>query len=82
MINPALNLGPLELSVDPVAARALAERRELFRLAALNALARSRDGRDLDPQALADVRKWAAFSPLVGPLGTGEPIARAPEGTA
>jgi hypothetical protein len=73
--NPALNLGPLELSVDPVAARILAERRELFRIAGVNALARSRDGRDLSPEALADVRKWAAFPPLKGPMGTGEPAA-------
>ena len=75
MSNPALNLGPLELIVDPVAARILAERRELFRLAAVNALARSRDGRDLTPEALADVRKWAAYPPLKGPMGTGEPAA-------
>jgi hypothetical protein len=73
--NPALNLGALEVIVDPVAARILAERRELFRIAAVNALARSRDGRDLDPEALADVRKWAAYPPLKGPMGTGEPAA-------
>jgi hypothetical protein len=73
--NPALNLGALEVIVDPVAARILAERRELFRIAAVNALARSRDGRDLDPKALADVRKWAAYPPLKGPMGTGEPAA-------
>lgn len=82
MSNPAMNLGPLEVIPDPVAARALAERRELFRLAGVNALARSRGGRDLTPEALADVRKWAAYPPLKGPLGTGEPIARAPEGAA
>ena len=75
MSNPALNLGALEVIVDPVAARILAERRELFRIAAVNALARSRGGRDLDAQALADVRKWAAYPPLKGPMGSGEPAA-------
>jgi hypothetical protein len=73
-MSPEL-LAPLEVIPDPVAARALAERRELFRLAGVNALARSRGGRDLTPEALADVRKWAAYPPLNGPMGTGEPAA-------
>lgn len=69
------DLAPLEVIPDPVAALALAERRELFRIAGVNALARSRGGRDLTPEALADVRKWAAYPPLKGPMGTGEPAA-------
>ncbi len=49
------------------------ERRELFRLAGVNALARSRGGRDLSPEARADALRWAAYPPLNRPLTTGEP---------
>jgi hypothetical protein len=63
----------------PEATRVLEERRELFRLAGVNALARSRNGRDLTPEARADALRWAAYVPLGRPLSTGEP-ARAPEG--
>ena len=73
------DLGTLEIQPDPIAAAALErkrlEQRELFRLAGVNALARSRNGRDLNPEALADVRRWAAYPPLQGPMGTGEPQA-------
>lgn len=50
-----------------------AERRELFRLAGVNALARSRNGRDLTPDARADALRWAATAPLGHPLSSGEP---------
>ena len=50
-----------------------AERRELFRLAGVNALARSRNGRDLSPEARADAQRWAATAPLGRPLSSGEP---------
>lgn len=49
------------------------ERRELFRLAGVNALARSRGGRDLDPDARAWAEKMAALQLLQRPLTTGEP---------
>lgn len=71
----SMDLGPLADPVDPVAERAILERRELFRLAGVNALARSRNGRDLDPQARADALHWAAYPPLQGPMGNGEPQA-------
>lgn len=51
------------------------ERRELFRLAGVNALARSRGGRDLSPEARVDALRWAAAPPLGRPLTTGEPAA-------
>ena len=79
MSTTTLDFGPLETSRSAQSDEALRrrhdERRELFRIAGVNALARSRDGRDLDPQALADVRNWAAYPPLKGPMGTGEPAA-------
>lgn len=73
-----IDLGPLEVSPDPVAQRVLseraqAERRELFRIAGQNALDRSRGGRDLNPDARADALRWASAEPLGRPLGTGEP---------
>ena len=66
-------LGALEITPNPEAIRALAERRELFRIAGQSALERSRNGRDLDPEARAEVQRWAAYPPLVRALGTGEP---------
>lgn len=57
----------------PEATRRLEERRELFRIAGVNALARSRNGRDLTPEARADALRWAAIPPLGRPLSTGEP---------
>lgn len=57
---------------DPQATRAIEDRRELFRIAGVNALARSRNGRDLGPQARADALRWAAYPPLGRALGTGE----------
>ena len=72
-----MSMGTLEIQPDPIAAAALErkrlEQRELFRLAGVNALARSRNGRDLSPDALADARKWAAYPPLQGPMSAGEP---------
>lgn len=63
------DLGHLEILPDPVAQRALAERRELFRIAAQSALQR----KGLDPEARAWAESWAAIPPLAGPMGTGEP---------
>ena len=68
-----LDLGTFDDPVDPVAARVLAERRELFRITGQSALDRSRGGRDLDLDARAWAQQCASITPLVGPLGTGEP---------
>ena len=46
----------------PDVVRKLEERRELFRIAGVSALARSRGGRDLSPEARADAKRWAAAS--------------------
>ena len=71
------DLATLEIQPDPIAAAALErkrlEQRELFRLAGVNALARSRNGRDLDPDARAWAERMAALPPLARPLTTGEP---------
>ena len=73
MSGQSLDLGPLEILPSDVAARALAERRELFRIGGQAALDRSRGGRDLSPEARADAKRWAAIPPLQGGLSTGEP---------
>lgn len=57
----------------PDVERRLAERAERFRLSACNALARSRNGRDLDEHARAWALWWSAIPPLDRPLSTGEP---------
>jgi hypothetical protein len=62
----------MELIQDPVALRALAERRELFRIAAQSALDRSKGGKTLDPEARQWAKRWAAIKPLKGGLSTGE----------
>lgn len=62
----------MELIQDPVALRALAERRELFRIAAQSALDRSKGGKTLDPDARAWAKRWASIKPLEGGLSTGE----------
>lgn len=49
------------------------EQRELMRIAAQSALARSRNGRDLEPDALRWAQHWASIKPLGRQLGTGEP---------
>jgi hypothetical protein len=59
-----------EIIQDPVAQRALAERRELFRTAAVSMLKR----RGLKPDDLAWAKRWAAIPPLQGPMGTGDPV--------
>ena len=75
LTNP--DLGP-SLADDPrtvslAESRLTDEQRELFRLAGQRALDRSRGGRDLDPEARRDCKRWASFPPLGRPLGTGEP---------
>lgn len=60
---------------DPIAARVLAERRELLRIAADRIVENARLGRRI---ADADTLQWAktflaAYPPLVGGLSTGEP---------
>jgi hypothetical protein len=57
---------------DPVALRAIAERRELFRIAAQSALDRSKGGKTLDPEARRWALRWASIKPLDGGLSTGE----------
>lgn len=49
------------------------ERNELMRIAAVEALRRSRNGRDLDEHARAWAFWWAAKLPLGQPLSSGEP---------
>lgn len=71
---PPLHLSTFADPVDEVAAQAMAQRRELFRIAGVAALERSRNGRDLDPAARADAVRWAAVEPLGVALGTGEPV--------
>lgn len=66
------DLGALEITPCPIAARALAERRELFRIAGQSALDRSRNGRDLSPEDRAWAEHYAAFKPRTLPLSTGE----------
>ena len=60
---------------DPIAARALAERRELLRIAAARIVRNAREGR---PTADADTLAWAqrflgANPPLLGGLSAGIP---------
>lgn len=57
----------------PEVEQLLAERRERFRLAGVNALNRRRGGRDLDPDARRWALHWARVTPLNRPLSTGEP---------
>lgn len=57
----------------PDVADRLAERAELMRVAAVSALQRSRNGRDLDEDARQWALHWAARPPLGRPLSTGEP---------
>lgn len=64
----------MEITQDPVALRALAERRELFRIAAQSTLDRSQGGKTLDPDARRWAKRWAAIKPLDGALSTGEKI--------
>jgi hypothetical protein len=52
-----------------------AEKRELLRIAATSALARSRGGKDLIPDARNWAEHWASLPPLAIPLTTGEPHA-------
>ena len=76
-MTPHIDIGTLEIQPDPVALEALARRRddqrELFRMAAVRCLEAHSQGRKLSPEALADARRWAAYPPLMRPLGTGEP---------
>lgn len=67
------DLGPLADTPNPAAAARIAERHELFRIAAQSALDRSRGGRDLAPDARAWAKHWAAVKPLGRPLSSGEP---------
>lgn len=50
------------------------EQRERMRIAAQSALDRSRQGRDLQPDARRWAQHWAAVPPLGRPLGDGEPV--------
>ena len=60
-------LGP---DLYPEVAAMHEERRELLRLAGVNAMAISRGGKDLDPDARRWARQMAAMRPLGRPLGT------------
>lgn len=50
------------------------EQRELMRVAAQSALNRSRNGRDLSPDARRWASHWAAIPPLGRPLSSGDPV--------
>lgn len=47
--------------------------RELMRIAATSALSRSRNGRDLDPDARRWAQHWSSIPPLGRPLSDGVP---------
>lgn len=49
------------------------EQRELIRIAATSALFRSRNGRDLDPDARRWAQHWSSIPPLGRPLSDGVP---------
>lgn len=49
------------------------EQRELMRISAQSDLARSRNGRDLEPDARRWAQHWASIKPLGRPLSSGEP---------
>lgn len=49
------------------------EQRELMRIAATSALSRSRNGRDLDPDARRWAQHWSSIPPLGRPLSDGVP---------
>lgn len=51
-----------------------AERQELFRLCGERILDAHRLGRKINPDALADARRWAAFPKLPHSLSSGEPV--------
>jgi hypothetical protein len=69
-----LDFGPLEIQADPVALRALAERREMLRRVYVTTIERADAGMKVDPTHLALARSFvAANAPLDDPLGTGEP---------
>ncbi len=61
-----------DITQDRLALRAIAERRELFRIAAQSALDRSKGGKTLDPDARRWALRWASIKPLNGGLSTGE----------
>lgn len=61
----------MEIIQDPVALKALAEKRELMRSAA--SLALRNGGRHLTRDQLEVAKARAAFPRLQAPLGTGEP---------
>jgi hypothetical protein len=69
----ALDLGPLADPVDPVALRALQERRELLRIASVRALHLHAQIGHLDTQSLGVALYYATQEPLQAPLGTSEP---------
>lgn len=50
------------------------EQRELMRIAAQSALNRSRNGRDLSPDARRWATHWAAIRPLGRALSPGDPV--------
>lgn len=65
--------GPLASDVDPVADRAIAERRELLRIAYSRAIEMHDRGLYVEPSHLRQARAFvAANPPLAGALGTGE----------
>ena len=57
----------------PDQAERMAERLELFRIAAQSALDRSQGGKTLSPDARRWALHWSRVKPLGRPLGTGEP---------
>lgn len=73
------DLGPL--ADDPETLRQAeiaAERRELFRIAAMSALING--GTHLDPEQLARVKQWAKAPPYGKPLSDGSPARAHSEG--
>jgi hypothetical protein len=68
-----LDLGPLADPVDPVALRAMQERRELLRIASVRSLDLDRQIAHLDPNQRRTAQRFARVKPLQAPLGNGAP---------
>jgi hypothetical protein len=64
-------MNPYEPEALPEQWTRCAEKVELLRTAAQSALNRSRNGRDLDPEARRWAEHWAAHPRLQRPLGDG-----------
>jgi hypothetical protein len=65
-------MNPYEDNALPESWQRCAQKRELLRRAAQSALARSRGGRDLEPDARRWAEHWATQPALLVPMGDGD----------